>query len=365
MTPTPPRPYQAVFLGVVTVAVAVLAVEILQPFLPAIAWAIVLAVGFRAPWLALERRLAPRRGVAAGVMCLLIALLVLVPAGVLGTVLFNEASSAVTRLGAELRGRQITSYADLVALPWVVRPLEWVQVKTGVTPDRLLARVSEAAGAVSAFVAAKSGGFVLGFLEAVFTFLVTIILLFFLLRDGDRMVEALTDLLPVRRAERERIVAALGGMLQSIFRGSLFCSLLQGTTGGIGWAMAGLPSPVLAVGIMAILSLLPIGGTAIVWIPGAIWAWVDGRHGAAIFLFLWGAVVTSFVADNLMRPILIRGSGELNTLIVFLGVFGGISAFGLLGIFIGPMALAVTTMVIAVLRELSRETGGETPRTPM
>ena len=91
------------------------------------------------------------------------------------------------------------------------------------------------------------------------------------------------------------------------------------------------------------------------WLPGAIWLWIDGSHGAAIFLFVWGTVITSFVADNLLKPLLMQGSGELSTLVVFLGVFGGLSAFGLLGIFIGPLGLAVALMVLQVVRQLARQ----------
>jgi predicted PurR-regulated permease PerM len=105
---------------------------------------------------------------------------------------------------------------------------------------------------------------------------------------------------------------------------------------------------------MAILSLLPVGGTAIVWLPGAIYLWVAGRHGSAIFLLAWGVVVASFLADNVLRPLLIRGTEELSTLVVFLGVFGGLAAFGLLGIFIGPVALVLATTLIQVMRQAAQ-----------
>ena len=110
---------------------------------------------------------------------------------------------------------------------------------------------------------------------------------------------------------------------------------------------------------MGILSLLPVGGTAIVWAPGAIWLFSSGRRGAAIFLAIWGIVVTSFLADNVLKPLLIRGR-ELNTLVVFLGVFGGLTAFGLLGIFIGPIALAAAVALLGVLGEKSRDARGAT-----
>ena len=101
---------------------------------------------------------------------------------------------------------------------------------------------------------------------------------------------------------------------------------------------------------MAVLSLVPLGGTALVWIPGSIWLWTAGRHGMAIFLFVWGAVLVSFVADNILKPLLIGGSEELSTIVVFLGVFGGLAVFGLLGIFIGPIVLVLAAGLLEALQ---------------
>jgi predicted PurR-regulated permease PerM len=105
---------------------------------------------------------------------------------------------------------------------------------------------------------------------------------------------------------------------------------------------------------MAVLSLLPVGGTAIVWGPGAIACWLQGRPGMAVFLAIWGVVVVSTLADNVLKPLLIGGSSQLSTLLVFLGVFGGLGAFGLLGLFIGPMVLAFGLTLLQILRESTR-----------
>jgi predicted PurR-regulated permease PerM len=156
------------------------------------------------------------------------------------------------------------------------------------------------------------------------------------------------------------LAARLGGMLGAIFRGSLLCALAQGLAGGVGWWIAGLPSPTLAGAAMAVLSLVPLGGTALVWIPGSLWLWSAGRHGMAIFLFLWGAIMVSFVADNILKPLLIRGSEELSTLVVFLGVFGGLAVFGLLGIFIGPIVLVLATGLLEVVRREAAATDAAT-----
>jgi predicted PurR-regulated permease PerM len=205
-------------------------------------------------------------------------------------------------------------------------------------------------------LAARGGNVALSFLEAIMTFVLTLFLLFFMLVDGQDMIEALSDLIPIDDAGRHKIIHSLGGMMESIFKGSLVCAVVQGASGGFSWLVAGLPSPILAGVAMGILSLLPLGGTAIVWLPGLIALFVQGRTGMAIFFLLWNVLVTSTLADNVLKPLLIGGKDtEMSTLMVFLGVFGGIPAFGLLGVFIGPMALAVGLMIVRVLRALSRE----------
>jgi len=363
----PERLYSTVAFGVLLVGITVLSYVVLRPFFTAGAWAIVLAVAFQGPWHALAQRLAPRRGLAAAVAAFVIALGVLVPAVVLGGVLAAQASEAVRRLGDTLRAQNVTSVSGLVNLPRVAKALEWLQKESGLTLEDVQARMVAYGTSVSSALAAASGAVVVGVIDALLTFLTTIFLLFFFLRDGDAMADAVFDLLPMSDGDRQDVVLRLRSMLESIFRGSLLCALIQGALGAIGWTLAGLPSGLLAGALMGILSLLPVGGTALVWAPGAIWLFSTGHRGAGIFLALWGIVVTSFIADNVLKPLLIRGR-ELNTLVVFLGVFGGLTAFGLLGLFIGPIALAAAVSLLGTLREKSQaarnELGGPGPGPP-
>jgi predicted PurR-regulated permease PerM len=350
----PPRLYASLTFGVLLVGVFALTYVVLKPFFTAIAWAVVLAVAFQTPWRHLERRLGSRRGLAAVIASLVIALGVLLPAVVFGGVLAAQGAEAVARLSDSLHEKNVTSLSDVAGLPAVQKALDWAQRETGLTLDDAEKKLLELGGKLSSFVASTSGALVVGLLDAFLTFFTTIFLLFFLFRDGAEMASAVFDLLPLDDSGRADVVERLRSMLESIFRGSLLCALLQGLLGAIGWAIAGLPSAALAGAAMGVLSLLPVGGTAIVWAPGAIFLYTTGHHGPAVFLAAWGIVVTSFLADNVLKPLLIRGQ-ELNTLVVFLGVFGGLSAFGLLGLFIGPIALAAAVALVGVLRDKARE----------
>jgi predicted PurR-regulated permease PerM len=346
------RRYSTAFFVVLLVAVAALSFVILRPFFNAIAWAVVLAIAIRPVWLRIER-FTKRRSLAAAVTSTLVAFLVLLPAVLLGAALVGQAAQAASRLVAFLRSQEVSSIADLEKLPGIGRALAWVGENAGVTPEVLRQHSMDAAGKLSGFLASTGGGVVVGFFGAVGTFLLTMILLFFLLRDGEEMAEAVSDLLPLSKDGRRTTMRRLGTMLDSIFKGSLLTALIQGALGGIGWALAGLPSGFLAAAAMAVLSLLPIGGTALVWLPGSAVLALQGRTGAAIFLAVWGAAAVGSV-DNFLKPLLIGGGGELTTLVVFLGVFGGLSAFGLLGVFIGPITLAMGQTLLEALRGYSR-----------
>jgi len=344
------RIYAVLFFLLALVGVGYVSFRVLAPFLAAIAWAIVLAVAFQRPWKALERRSPKRRSLAAILLTLGIALGVLVPLGLFVAMLTNQLIAATSQVTARLNAEEVRSFSDLVALPRVAGFLHRIQEWAGVSPEEFQKLAAGFVTRLSEVAAALSGQLVLGAFDAILTVFLVIFLLFFLFRDGERMAAAALELLPTDDAGRSRLSRSLQSMLAAIFRGSLLCALAQGALGAIGWWIAGLPSPVVAGAVMAVVSLLPVGGTALVWLPGGLWLWATGHRGAAIFLFIWGFLFTVLLVDTVLRPLLTKGADELNTLIVFLGVFGGIAAFGLLGIFIGPVVLAIGVALLEVLR---------------
>jgi predicted PurR-regulated permease PerM len=361
---TTKRTYTIIFLALAALGIGFLCYKILTPFLGSIAWAIIFAVALQAPWAWLERKLPKRRSLAAALLTLATALVVLLPGALFTGVLVSQAIDVATSVSAKLGPMKIRSVSDIVTLPQVAGVLEGIQQRVGLTNDDLQKLTAGFVTKASALAAAISRKLVLGVFDAVFTYLMVTFLLFFFFKDGRGMARALFELLPTDEAGRQRISGSLQSMLAAIFRGSLLCSLVQGLTGGIGWWIAGLPSPALAGAAMAFFSLLPVGGTALVWLPGAIYLWVTGHQGSATFLFLWGLVVASFLADNVLRPLLIRGAEDLSTLVVFVGVFGGLAAFGLLGIFIGPVALALAVTLIQVMREAAKTSEPEVAGAP-
>jgi predicted PurR-regulated permease PerM len=340
-----------IFGSVIVVAVIGYACwRVLQPFLGGIAWAVVLAAASWTTWRRLARRMRRRRGLAAALLTLALALLVLLPAALFVGMLVNEAHDVASHGLALLKAKRVSSFSDLVHLPRVAHFLDGLEAQAGVSQEEFQKMAEGFASTASAVVAGLSAQLLLGTFDALVTFAIALFVLFFLFRDGPQIATFALELLPMEDEARTELSRSLRNMLVAIFRGSLLCALVQGVIGGIGWWIAGLNSPALAGAAMAIFSLLPIGGTAIVWLPGGIWAWTQGHHGAAIFLLLWGLLAVSLFSDTVLRPRLVRGSEELSTLVVFFGVFGGLPAFGLLGIFIGPIALALALTMLGAMR---------------
>jgi len=351
------RLYTAIFLVLAALGVGYVCYRVLAPFLAAIAWAVILAAAFQSPWVYLERRMPAHRNLAAALLTLAVACLVLLPAGLFVGVLASQTIDVANRVSSKLSDLHVTSFSDVVALPKVANALDGIRSRAGISKPDFEKLAAGFVAKASTAAARVSGKLVLGVFDAVLTFVLVIFLLFFLFRDGREMAAAAFDMLPTDPDGRRRLSRSLQAMLVAIFRGSLLCAVVQGASGALGWWIAGLPSPALAGAAMAVLSLLPVGGTAIAWLPGVLYLWSVDRPGAATFLFVWGLVVTSFLADNVLRPVLIRRSEELSTLVVFLGVFGGIAAFGLLGIFIGPVVLALAVTLVGVIRQTAAAEG--------
>jgi predicted PurR-regulated permease PerM len=129
--------------------------------------------------------------------------------------------------------------------------------------------------------------------------------------------------------------------------------LIQGVLIGIGIAIAGLPSPVVLGVVVALLAMLPMGGAAFVWIPAVAWLLYEGRWGFAIFMLAWGLMTSGL--ESVLRPVLISGRARISALAIFVGVLGGIPAFGAIGIIVGPVVLS---LVLALI-EFAEETGGK------
>jgi predicted PurR-regulated permease PerM len=178
----------------------------------------------------------------------------------------------------------------------------------------------------------------------------TLFTLYYLFRDGRRIVEKLPGFLPLDPARGRVMVARTGEVLRASLYGVMVIAAVQGAMGGLAFWALGVPSPFVWGVVMTLFATIPMLGTFVVWAPAAAWLLLGGEHWRAGVLAVWGAVVIGSV-DNFLRPKLVGSKVEMHELLVFFSVLGGLSVFGILGILVGPAVVAVTFGLLEALRQ--------------
>jgi predicted PurR-regulated permease PerM len=338
--------YRRVF-ALATAALLGLAVfQILRPFVAPLLWAVLLAFLLFPLNRAARRALRGRRAAAAGLLTLGVIVIVIGPAVMIGVAFANQASDLFRRVQALAGQYRVVRPSDLLRVPLVEQVIRWAESNAPVSAEQIHAWLVTAATTALQAVIATSGVFVVHALGTLLGLVLTLFLLFFFLRDGEEMVRTLQRLVPLDAERQAHLVDHLSAVTRAVVFGALLTAIVQGTLVGIAFALVGLPSPVVFGAFAAGASLIPFVGTALVWVPGAATLAVQQRWGAAIFLAIWGVAVVSS-ADNLVRPFFISGRAQISTLPVVIGLAGGLSAFGPIGMVLGPVIVA---LVLALLR---------------
>lgn len=184
----------------------------------------------------------------------------------------------------------------------------------------------------------------------------TILAFFFFLMNGPAWARTLQRILPLEPSHAERLIGIAGQTINVVFRGVLLTAAAQALAAGLGYWVAGAPVPVLLSVATFVAALIPVVGSAAVWVPTAIGLFVAGRQGAGIGLAVYGTFVVSLL-DNFLRPFLIGREMKLPILWLFLAILGGLKLFGFLGIVLGPMVLALALALYRIYQEGWREGG--------
>ncbi len=340
--------YSRVFALVVAALLGYALYKIFQPFLNPVAWSMFLAFLLYPLNQRLRRRL-HGSGRAAGVLTVLTPLVILLPLSAISVEFVAQVSTLMSVLQKRAQQLDIKSFSDLQQFPWIARINGWLLKHAGVSADRIQAWVVSASQDLLQRAAGVSGTFVLGAVGSVVAFGIMLCLLFFFLRDGDVMCARARGLIPLDEHRKERLFKQISGVTRAIVLGITLTALFQGILVGIAFAIASLPSPLVFGVLAAVLSMLPVGGAAIVWVPAIGWLIYEGRWGFAIFMLAWGLMLTG--AENVLRPMLISGRARISALAIFIGVLGGIPAFGAIGIVLGPVVISLTLALIEFAEE--------------
>jgi predicted PurR-regulated permease PerM len=324
-------------LGVLFIGVLIIAtLWILQPFLAATIWATMVVVATWPVLLRLQAILWNRRALAVMVMTLILLLLFLVPLALaIGTIVQNS--------------DQIVEWTKLIATFRIPAPPDWIaslpfvghqaatawQQAADSSGKELMQKLAPHAGAMVKWATSKFGSFGLLFVQ----FLLTVIIAAVMYAGGEAAAAA------VKRFGRrlagprgENIVVLAGQAIRGVALGVGVTALVQSALGGIGLAIVGIPFAGLLTAVMLMLCIAQLG-PALVLIPAVIWVYWSGDTGWGTFLLIWSVIVGTM--DNFLRPMLIKLGADLPLLLILAGVIGGLFAFGLVGIFVGPVVLAV------------------------
>jgi predicted PurR-regulated permease PerM len=325
------RGFFIALLLVVTVAFFWLIRGFLQP----IFWAIALGIVIYPLHARLAARIRDRQALAAIISVVIVVIVVILPLVGLGAAVAREGGALYEQL--QTNGVGIDSVFTRVqeTTPRIISIVE----RFGVDPARLQEQAQTAAVTASRFIADRAVSIGQGTLRGTIFFFLMLYLLFFFLRDGPRILEALIRALPLGDKRERHLLERFAGVSRATIKGTLVVGIVQGAIGGIAFALLGIGAPVLWGVVMALMSILPAVGTALVWLPAAIILLINGQIFGGIALILVGVFVIGLV-DNLLRPILVGRDTQLPDYLILLATLGGLAGFGLAGIIIGPTIAA-------------------------
>ncbi|HMF79449.1 MAG TPA: AI-2E family transporter [Bryobacteraceae bacterium] len=318
-----------------------------KPFLTAIAWALALAV-VAYP---LHRRfeLFLRPNLAALLSLLAVTIILLAPGALLLQNFFDQASSGAQLIGQNLNPTALRHLAE--RYPFSVTVLDWLQARFDLSQE-----LKRAAGSL----AGQASVVLSGSVQVVTQVAIMLVTLFYFLRDRRLLLEFLFRLAPLSSSESHKLIHRVSEAISATLYGNLVVKLVQGILGGLMFWILGLPSPLLFGILMALLAMLPVVGTSLVWGPAAIVLLYQGSWVKAIILALWGGLVVSLM-DNLLYPMLVATGLRFHTLGVLFSLFGGLIAFGLAGFVLGPVILASTVALLEIwqLRTANEDEGSQ------
>lgn len=335
--------YARTFALLVLLAVTYLLYLVLAPFFAPIAWAFFIAFLLH-PTHAWVVRRSGRPTASAGLLTAATLVILVGPLTGLAAAFAAQVADLLRYAQQFAAEHRAPTAADLADVPVVGTVLAWLDQNAGVSLAQVQTWAVQVARTVLGSLASLGQKAFLGALGTVIGFLLMLFILFFAIRDGRVMFAALRELVPMSNAEKARLFGHLASVLRAMVYGTGVTAIVQGILVGIGFAVIGLPSPIVFGVLAALLALVPMAGTPVVWVPAVIALAVQQRYYAAGFMLVWGGFVVTI--DNFLRPWLVSGRAQVSTLTVFIGVLGGVGAFGPIGIFLGPLVLALAIALV-------------------
>ncbi len=323
------------FLLFVVVTITVLFLVMIRQFLVAVIMAGVFAGMSRRPFMAITGWAGGRERLGALLTVLGLLLLIVVPAGGFLALVLSQAVEVAEAAGPWLREQagQWDTLIDRVHQLPVVGPL---------LPDQeaILGRLQDFAGRAGSFLVNNLSAATTSTVALVLQLFVTLYAMYFFLRDGPAILSRILYFTPLDDASERKLVGRFVSVTRATIKGSILVGLIQGGLAGAAFFVLGLPGAAFWSTVMAVLSVIPVLGSGIVWAPASIILISTGRVGEGLGLAIWGLVVVGMV-DNFLRPKFVGRDTKMHDLLVLLSTFGGLAMFGIVGFIIGPIVAAL------------------------
>jgi len=343
------RHFYSAFLLLILAAALTLAYNVLQPFVDILIIGVVLAGLFHPIYRHLQAFCHKRDTLAALLTTGLIFTCIIIPIFFfLGSLLAQGVQSVnalQTRLATMDFNRLLSQDSIAPYMAWIQDHLPFLDIKKLALQADLI-DLSKSAGQLLL----DSGTKVIGNVFILtMNFVILMFVLFFLIRDGETMLERMRYLLPLTTDQENRIFRQLDDVSKSVILGAFVIALAQGLAGGIGLFIVGIP-PFFWGCMMGFASLIPVVGTAIIWLPVGVYLMLTGQWPWGLFIIGWGVFVISSI-DSIIRPLMMKNRSNMSTFWVFLAIIGGIKFFGALGILYGPLTLGFAMIMLSLYAE--------------
>ena len=318
--------------------------QLFEPFLRPLAWAAIFAAFFYSRHKRFEQRFG--RSTGASLSTAAVTVIIVVPFVLLVMLFIQEATQ--TLAAVDLADSSSKGFER------VQRAWSWMQrQRLGRDIPNLEDALKQATAQIAQTVAEGAGIILRNLVVLIVHLIIMLFALFFFFRDGDAIMERLRRVLPFDPSFREGRIRETAELIRASINSGLIVALVQGAVGGITFAILGLGAPVFWGVIMAFFSLLPLGAW-IVWLPVSVWLLLTGETSRGITLVAVGAGGISMI-DNFLRPILLSGRTQMNGLLVFISLLGGMAAFGLIGLVLGPVIMAAAISFVDAYTTERRE----------
>jgi predicted PurR-regulated permease PerM len=315
--------------------------QIVEPFVKPLMWSAVFAIFFYPVYAKLLKKTSPTW---AAVLCTVgVTTLLIVPVLLVLLYAAREAVVASTQVQAAINNGSVGMPAHL--MDWIRHrlPEAWRGVDIGDA-------IRQGAEKVGSYLATSVGSWLKNLFSFFLDLFILLFALFFMFRDGKQIVHALRHLIPFDAEIQKDMLEESRDLIFASVAVALLIAVIQGVLGGTAFALTGLGTPVFMGVLIAFFSIVPVVGSAIIWLPAAVWLGINGHWGKALLIVaICGGVAG--VADNFVRPLLMRNRSRLNDLLLFISILGGLEGFGLLGLVAGPTIMAAALGVFRVYME--------------